>query len=339
MPDGRTFIMGGLDESGNRRVKNEDLELFTPPRTARRAGPISLLGPEGVLGNAGMPPIGDYYPHLFWMPSGRGLVAGPYTNDSLVVRRARQPAPRLRWRTSDNVGRSRVWGTAVLRARRPGRLAPGGAARRLRPARPCASRPDALATNSGTLFDERGDAGWSGPAQPGREFALNEPRSHANTVLLPDGERWSRSAAARVGHRRRPDNGAPGQWAAQAVRSRSSCGTRDRSTWRLGPRAARVPHLPLDRRAAARRPRGLRRRRLQRALTATIATSRRTARRSTSRRTCSTATRSRRGRRCASPRRRSGPGRRSTSRPTRAKPAAVEGGADRAPARPRTPST
>ena len=71
MPDGRTFIMGGLDEGGHAN-KNEDLELFTPSAARNGVGTIEFLGPKGVLDDPGMPPRGDYYPHLFWMPSGHG---------------------------------------------------------------------------------------------------------------------------------------------------------------------------------------------------------------------------------------------------------------------------
>src|SRR3712207_9521463 len=95
MPAGRTFIMGGLDERGN-GDKNEDLELFPPSRSRGGRGRLALLGGAAVLGDAGRPPVGDYYPHLFWMPSGRGLVAGPWTTDSWWFRPAGNPAP-LRW--------------------------------------------------------------------------------------------------------------------------------------------------------------------------------------------------------------------------------------------------
>jgi hypothetical protein len=73
MPDGRTFIMGGLDENG---VETEDLEMFTPAAARGGQGTISLVGRTGDPGS-GRPPTGNYYPHLFWMPSGHGSWPGP----------------------------------------------------------------------------------------------------------------------------------------------------------------------------------------------------------------------------------------------------------------------
>ena len=86
MPDGRTFIMGGLDEGGE-GDKNQDLELFTPSTAMDGVGTVSFLGPESALhldedDPQEGPPVGEYYPHLFWMPSGHGLVAGPWTIDT-----------------------------------------------------------------------------------------------------------------------------------------------------------------------------------------------------------------------------------------------------------------
>ncbi len=46
MPDGRTLIIGGLDEVAH-GDKNEDLELFTPARSRQGRGRVDLLGAAG----------------------------------------------------------------------------------------------------------------------------------------------------------------------------------------------------------------------------------------------------------------------------------------------------
>ena len=79
MPDGRIVVVGGLDESGAGFKRNTDVELFTPSADLNGRGTVSLLG---TLGGAGHPPVGGLYPHMFSMPSGRTLVAGPFPEDT-----------------------------------------------------------------------------------------------------------------------------------------------------------------------------------------------------------------------------------------------------------------
>ena len=247
MPDGRSLIMGGLDERGF-GDKNEDLELFTPSRSRGGRGRVSLLGGSGVLGDPGRPPVGDYYPHLFWMPSGRGLVAGPWTTDTWWFSPLGNPA-RLRWKDIGNTGQSRVWGTAVMLPAGPDGSHQveqlGGSDK----PKADALEPDgdALATNSVSLFDERNpDNGWNDATSVGRG-ALHHPRSHANTVLLPgrvDGRgrrRLGRQEERRRERRARPVGGRTLPPDHRAV---------EPAQQDLAPRAAaaRVPHLPLDRR-------------------------------------------------------------------------------------------
>ncbi|MBA3264242.1 MAG: DUF1929 domain-containing protein [Thermoleophilaceae bacterium] len=234
MPDGRTLIMGGLDERGY-GDKNEDLELFTPSRSRGGPGRLTLLGGSSVLGNPGRPPVGDYYPHMFWMPSGRGLVAGPWTSDTWWFSPPGNPA-RLRWKDLPNSTQSRVWGTAVLLPAGPDgshRVEQFGGSDKPK-ADSTVPPGDALATNSVSVFDERRpDAGWNDTASVARG-ALNRPRSHANTVLLPDGSMVT--VGGGWGDKKNGgENGAPGQWAAAPFHLTTELWNPRSKRWRLGP--------------------------------------------------------------------------------------------------------
>jgi hypothetical protein len=230
MPDGRTFIMGGLDETGTlgANTKNRDLELFTPPVQRGGQGAISFLGPEGVLDTPGNPPRGDYYPHLFWMPSGRGLVAGPYTTDSWWLNPPGNPSA-LSWTDIGNFSQSRVWGTAVL--------VPGGPDGSHQVVQLGGSEApitgDDPATASAEVFDEA-TSSWT-RRNPGDIFALNQPRSHANTVLLPDGTMVEVGGGLGSVSPGAGPNGAPGQWAATDAQKQIELWDPATRRWRLGP--------------------------------------------------------------------------------------------------------
>jgi hypothetical protein len=93
---------------------------------------------------------------------------------------------------------------------------------------------DALATNSVSVFDERHpEAGWNDTSSVSRG-ALHHPRSHANTVLLPDGSMvtigggWGDKKGG-------GENGAPGQWSAAPFHLTTELWSPRSRTWRLGP--------------------------------------------------------------------------------------------------------
>jgi len=170
MPDGRTLIMSGLDDKAGR--PNRNLELYTPPAPGATQGAISLLGPAGLMGTAGMPPEqSDTYPHLFWMPSGRALVAGANPVDTWFLE-APGPQNRFAWTDGPNPGARRAWANGVLLPDPSGRstrvMKIGGG--------------DGPASATTEVLDETDlKAGWR-PGPP-----LNHARQSANTVLLPDG--------------------------------------------------------------------------------------------------------------------------------------------------------
>jgi hypothetical protein len=232
MPDGRTFIMGGLDENG---VESRDLELFTPGSGPGGQGTITMVGHTGDgPPDTTLPPTGNFYPHLFWMPSGHGLVAGPYTNDSWWFNPLGSP-PNFQWTEIRNFDQARVWGTAVMVPGGPDGshevVQLGGSDK---PAADAAHSTEALATNTATLFDERQPlaTNWVHEAT-GDDFALNEPRSHANTVLLPDGTMVE--VGGGWGMSDHGANGAPGQWAADPFHLDVELWDPATRKWRLGP--------------------------------------------------------------------------------------------------------
>ena len=188
-----------------------------------------------MLGNSGKPPVGDYYPHLFWMPSGHGLVAGPWTIDTWWFSPPGK-RPRLRWQDLPSTSASRVWGTAVMLPAGPDgshqvELLGGSDKPKADSFEP---DQDALATDSVSVFDERRpQAGWR-DAGSVRRGALHHPRSHANTVLLPDGSMVEVGGGwgdKKLGG----ENGAPGQWAAAPFHMTTELWSPRSRTWRLGP--------------------------------------------------------------------------------------------------------
>jgi Domain of unknown function (DUF1929) len=169
LPDGRTLIMSGLDENGQPRggpdtPLNKDVEVFTPSPDLDGRGTVTLAqGPGHAL--EGM------YPHMFVMPSGRTLIAGPYRADSFYMSLsggsyASDGAP-------DPI-RERYWGSAVLV---PGGPSGSGTIMQVGGS-PRGSSSGASATTE--TFTE-GQGAWQ--AAP----SMRTGRAHHNTVLLPDG--------------------------------------------------------------------------------------------------------------------------------------------------------
>ncbi|MBD0324213.1 MAG: DUF1929 domain-containing protein, partial [Aldersonia sp.] len=205
MPDGRTMIMQGLDATGE--DYNRQVEVFDPRKPLGQE--IDLLDRELTTTQDG-----DYYPHMFWMPSGRGLVAGPERVQSYFVA---APAP-LTFRTTDfaNPLRRRTWGAGLLMPLNHNSTTGtmwqlGGSDG------PQKDRPN---TNTVEAFDEANPGAWT--SAPSQHVA----RSHQNAVLLPDGG----IAAIGGGYGNRGTN-----WDSGSEHRQMELYDPGTRTWKLGP--------------------------------------------------------------------------------------------------------
>lgn len=176
LPDGRTLILGGYDEGGD-EVVDPDLEVFTPSEDPHGVGRIDLYE-SGEL-KAGI------YPHLFTMPNGQVLLAGPRSIDSAlltVTEKGPDGEPRdvFEWTDVPN-SNWRTLGTAFLE---PG--PPSGSSRVTLAGgiNPGATDEEAGVTpardTTQTIDGAHPDDGW----EYGHPMQI--ARSNFNTVVLPD---------------------------------------------------------------------------------------------------------------------------------------------------------
>lgn len=208
-PDGQTVIMGGLNESGT--GGNSDIELFTPSPDPNGRGTVTLLGSRGDA-----PPLPGNYPHLFTMPSGRTLAAGPVAAKVWFMSDI-GPDSIFSWSKAANASRSRGFGTAVL--------LPGGPAgsREVMQLGGSAAMATDEAVNTTEVYNETTNS-WR-PGSP-----MNVGRGHHNTVLLPD--EGMVTVGGGVGIR---DGD---QWAADPEQRQIELYEPATRTWRLGPEQA-----------------------------------------------------------------------------------------------------
>jgi hypothetical protein len=186
LPDGRTLILSGYDETGSGDI-NTDVEILEPSSNLDGVGDVTKIGELGSPG----PPEGGTYPHTFVMPSGRVMVAGPNPNDSWLLHDPGPDNSVFEWDNfawdelgaqTPGVSRQRLYGTGVLLPPPPGSTDPstkvaliGGDDR--------TDSNDDPAVATVRIHDENDD-----PALGGTLGApLNLGRGHHNTVLLPDG--------------------------------------------------------------------------------------------------------------------------------------------------------
>ena len=214
MADGRTVILDGIDSSGG--GPNLNVEIFTPSADLDGRGTISVLGQRGGSG----PPTGGLYPHLFSMPSGRVMVAGPWGTDTWFLKPP-GPSDLFQWDDYPDTSDYRRWDTAVLM---PG--GPDGSTRvmQLGGSPTLGSTDDAIATTE--IFDESNvGLGW----HAGK--SMNVGRGHHNTVLLPDGS----MVTVGGGYGYRAVNG---NWAAGNEHKQVELWDPATGEWRLGPAQA-----------------------------------------------------------------------------------------------------
>jgi hypothetical protein len=178
MPDGRMVIMSGFDENGG---KNKEVEVFSPSPDLNGRGTLTKLGDRD---SPGAPPDGGLYPHLFWMPSGRIMVAGPEVEDSWFLHSPIGHSPFVLNSSSwDDIPSpaTRVFGSGVLL---PGTFAGSSRVELVGgsdPVRDSAGNiTNATPKNTTQVFDEAGPSAWHAGA------SMQVARSHLNTVLLPD---------------------------------------------------------------------------------------------------------------------------------------------------------
>ena len=175
LPDGRTMIVAGRDETGDPSdAMNSDIELFSPPATHDGQGSVTKVGEYGAS-LPGSPYRPDYYPHWFVMPNGNLLNAGPTRDESwslTLTGNALSSADRPPW------ARNRFYATGVL--------LPAGPAGSTRVAKiggfGSYGAGGGEASPSTEVFDEAAPAGAPVPGP-----TLAQARAHHNTVLLPDG--------------------------------------------------------------------------------------------------------------------------------------------------------
>ena len=192
LPDGRTVILSGLDDTGDtvEYPTNKQIEVFTPSPESNLRGVGTLAKMDGLRATDFNPPDGGLYPHAFWMPSGRLLIAGPDENDSWFLNSANTSQPLSgQWaQPPSQPDRFRLFGSAVLLPSAPGSpstkvMQIGGWDQTDR------RRPAPQAPKRSTTRRRRGrPTGGEGPGDPAR---TPEHRSAAGR-LDGHGRRWDR---------------------------------------------------------------------------------------------------------------------------------------------------
>jgi hypothetical protein len=171
LPDGRTFITSGLTEEEPGGVYHPGHEIYRPPSPGSPRGRFELVESDAQKR------IIELYPHLFTMPDGKVLLAGPDTDDSAILDPAALSDPAVNpWRDLPPLAHQRIGGNAVLMPE-----GPAGSTRVL--------------TIAGTPFEKTGlpptettEQIDTARAAPAWTFgpSLNVRRYYPNTVLLPD---------------------------------------------------------------------------------------------------------------------------------------------------------
>ena len=167
LADGRTAILGGYGAQAPGEIVTDDLEMFS---AAPGAGETrSLTHQASADRETGL------YPHLFTIPSGDLLLAGPARSDSAILPVwAGGPSPA--WSKVPDAARTRLGGTAVIEPEAEGA---SWSVSQLGGWHPRDGFWRATRSTE-TLDASEPAAGW----KPGPR--MRRGRSYHNTVLLPD---------------------------------------------------------------------------------------------------------------------------------------------------------
>ncbi|MGD9695157.1 MAG: galactose oxidase-like domain-containing protein [Thermoleophilia bacterium] len=177
LPDGRVVILSGLDKTGD---ITPVVEVFTPSPDMDGVGTIEVK-PSAARSTI-------FYPHLFLVPGGKLLLAGPGADDTGLLDTTTwtwSPLPNLPQLPGMLSGR-REWGAATLL---PGGIN-GPTQILLQGGSPTdVNYNDAPATNTTVIADIPALLSYKpGDPSPWRQGPSNlQARSHSNSTLLPDG--------------------------------------------------------------------------------------------------------------------------------------------------------
>jgi hypothetical protein len=163
LPDGRQLIAGGYNQRPPGGLYNRDVELFEPGGAPGLAGTVRRLRAASRET--------QNYPHLFTLPDGRVLLAGPGRGDSATLSR------KFEWTNLRKPVQDRIGGTAALLP-----AGSGGSSRVVQIGGHPAGRVPATSAETAEVIDAAAKRPRWRPFAP-----LNLNRSNHNTVLLPDG--------------------------------------------------------------------------------------------------------------------------------------------------------
>lgn len=213
--DGTTLIAGGYSDDAPGGIDNPDVEVFIPSPVR---GGVGTIGAYGSASRAT-----ELYPHLFTLPNGNALLAGPGDLDSAILPISKLGQGTLAWRDLPKTSGYRVGGSAYLR---PG--SPNGSWKvtQLGGYGTIPERNGYLeaSADAETLNARKPNAGWKS------HKGLNLGRSFHNSVVLPDESMVTVGGGA--GYSRRH-----GSWTIDSTgaRRRVEVSSGGSGPWRMGP--------------------------------------------------------------------------------------------------------
>lgn len=169
--DGTTLIAGGYSDEEPGGIDNPAIEIFAP---SPFRGGIGTLGEYSTAARTT-----ELYPHLFTLPNGDALLAGPGNTDSAILPISKLGQGPLEWRDLPETSGYRIGGSAVLRPGSPSgswKVTQIGGYGTI----PETNNFHKASSDSETIDVREPRKGWKQDAE------LKLGRSFHNTVLLPD---------------------------------------------------------------------------------------------------------------------------------------------------------